>query len=96
MSTLLATKRGRTILREIVNLSLELFEDFVEERGRRNAEKEDIIEATEDLESEIIENEKPATTENTKNSTENTEEKVPVTNENGHSKRRLFKGIRRK
>ena len=30
LATLLTTKRGRQILRELTNLGLELFEDFVE------------------------------------------------------------------
>ncbi len=91
MSTLLTTKRGRTILREVVDLSLELFEDFVEERGRKNVQKEDIIEASEDLESEITENEAPPVHE----SVPNPAPEPPPPAKNGHSKKRLFRGIRR-
>ena len=92
LATLLTTKRGRQIFREVVNLGLELFEDFVEERGRKNVQKEEIIEATEDLESKTTENEVPPAHE----SVPEPGPEPPPPAENGHSKKRLFRGIRRK
>ena len=102
-ATLLTTKRGRQILRELTNLGLELFEDFVEEKTTKSSgpkvnqppdeDIENIEEVKQDLESEITEIEsKPE---------ESIEEplppKEPKPNGNGHSvKRRLFRGIRRK
>ncbi len=96
LATLLTTKRGRQILREVVNLGLELFEDFVEERGRKNVEKEDVIEATEDLESEIAENEAPPVAESAPTPAPEPVQEPPPPVKNGHSKKRLFRGIRRK
>ncbi|MBI4092015.1 MAG: hypothetical protein HY427_02315 [Candidatus Levybacteria bacterium] len=93
LATLLTTKRGRQILRELTDLGLELFEDFVEDRTREdNLEKksdtEGMEEVAKDLESE--------TTEVEERPTENGQPKVgsPLA-DNGH-KKRLFKGIRRK
>lgn len=92
LATLVTTKKGRAALREVVNLSLELFEDFVEERGRKNIPEEDITSASEDLESEIIEDEAPPVSDSV---SEPAPETVPPV-KNGHSKKRLFRGIRRK
>ena len=96
LATLLTTKRGRTILREVVNLGIELLEDFVEDRSSKNPaegearqrrQEEEIIEATEDLKSEVTE----VDTEPVQRV-----EPAPPPAKNGHSKRRLFRGIRRK
>lgn len=99
-ATLLTTKRGRQILRELTDLGLELFEDFVEERTRAgnseqkdsNTEKieetADAEEAKEDIESEVTEVE-------TSKQAASGESSGEPKNGNGH-KRRLFKGIRRK
>ena len=94
LTTLLTTKRGRQILRELTNLGLEIFEDFVEERTQDkqagdSEQKESDLESagvTQDLESEITEVEAQPI------------EKIITdakSGGNGH-KRRLFKGIRRK
>lgn len=104
--TLLTTKRGRQILRELTNLALELFEDFVEKKTQQNKEpkihpeplkatdtkREDVEQAEEDIESEITEIEASENIESEASSEAPTEAK---TNGNGH-KKRLFKGIRRK
>ena len=93
LATLLTTKRGRQILRELTNLGLELFEDFVEERTKPKtsgdntiSEIEDIEESKEDVESEIAEVE-----------TQPVEKIVTEAKSSGNGhKKRLFKGIRRK
>ena len=97
-ATLLTTKRGRQILRELTNLGLELFEDFVEERTNKNQEarsmnqEEGAEEVTEDLESEITETEIPVESA----SDESVSPAPKNGNGNGHSpKKRLFRGIRR-
>jgi hypothetical protein len=99
-ATLLTTKRGRQIIREMTNLGLELFEDFVEKRTKKNHEsrimnQEEIAEeAKEDIESEITEVETQPETAPAA-SVESASE--PAKNGDGHgSKKRLFKGIRRK
>lgn len=95
LTTFLTTKRGRQILRELTNLGLELFEDFVEERTRegkaeKKSDTEGMEEVAKDLESEITEVEEQPT--------ENGQPKAgPPLAENGQTpKRRLFRGIRRK
>ncbi len=105
LATLLSTKKGRQILRDLTNLGLEVFEDFVEERtgGKKQEapissplDEEDLSEAEEDLESEITaveEEEKSREAESASSSNEPKEEKP---NGNGHQKKRLFRGIRRK
>jgi hypothetical protein len=102
-ATLLTTKKGRQILRDLTDLSLELFEDFVEQKTRESNKKkidsddlgfEEAVheeeeaekEASEDLASEITEVEETPK-----------DEKAEVgKNGNGHHKKRLFRGIRRK
>ncbi len=90
LATLLTTKRGREILRELTNLGLELFEDIASERTKsKNSDYKD--EVKEDLEAEIAEVETPTPAA----SAEATVDKAgEPKNGNGH-KRRLFKGIRR-
>lgn len=97
LATLLSTKKGRQILRDLTNLSLELFEDFIDEKTRdkkASGSKEEFAEeeAFEDLESEIAEVEEAPKTE--EKQVGSTQEVKP--NGNGHQKRRLFRGIRRK
>lgn len=110
LATLITTRRGRLILRELTDLGLELIENFIEERTKKNesktedkfedevSENEEIIRATEDLESEIVEDEP----EHPKHKVvreisfdENIEE-TPKSSVNGNGKKRLFRGIRRK
>lgn len=66
-ATLLTTKKGRAILRELIDLGTELIEDFLEQRKNKSfekkiietqkafvkEEKENVMEAVEDLNSEI-------------------------------------------
>jgi hypothetical protein len=108
LATLLTTKKGRLILRELVNLALELIEELIEERNTKKSQvpKEDNLEeeleeaAAEDLDSEITEVEENVT-ESAEPSeqgadTDTAEPKPAKTNGNGHQKKRLFRGLRRK
>ncbi len=128
LATLLTTKKGRQILREVTDLGLSLLEDFIEEKTKPKKTKiEEELLAQEDIVSDITENEEvPPPVSETVNvsnkplneakkddsdiemetvfvkedivtETESVEEeKEPSSNGNGHSKKRLFKGIRRK
>jgi hypothetical protein len=107
LATLLTTKKGRLILREIVNLGLEMIEEIIEEK-RNNHSKEAVLtsevsnlkdeteEIIEDLESEVTETE---TASSSPEDTEEESEKESAENKingNGHHKKRLFRGVRRK
>ncbi|OGH16442.1 MAG: hypothetical protein A3C30_04600 [Candidatus Levybacteria bacterium RIFCSPHIGHO2_02_FULL_40_18] len=102
LTTLLTTKRGRLILRELTNLGLELFEDFAEERTRASNTKgnsepdieESLEEESEDLASEITEVETPPETQTETRSNGQPKAGPPLA-DNGH-KKRLFRGIKRK
>ena len=75
-ASLLTTKKGRTILRELVNTGMELIEDFIEQRKEHayekavderqkvmvQEEKEDVAEAAKDLDTgiETVETEIPS------------------------------------
>lgn len=99
LATLITTKKGRQILRDLTDLGLEIFEDFVEQKTREangkkepvSRDEEEMEEATADIESEITEAE-----EKTPEEKINVKEEVQTKNGNGngHSKKRLFKGIR--
>ena len=102
ITSLLTTKRGRQILRELTNLAIELFEDFAESTAKAKTvskedtqdTQEDINQAKEDIESEITEIE---TREDVEIKTEDEPSPVHSSTENGHHpKKRIFRGIRRK
>lgn len=106
LASLLATKKGRQILRDITDLGLELIEDLIEEKKQaRNSVRDesgfteaDVEEAGEDLESEIAEEEIPVESVQMgeKELKEEAEVKEPKTaSTNGHTKKRLFRGIRK-
>ena len=93
LATLLTTKRGRQILRDITDLGLEMFEQFVDDKTRgkdikieQNPLDEEIEAAGEDLAAEITESEV----------TESSAEPIKKTNGNGNHNKRLFRGIKRK
>lgn len=121
LATLITNKRGRLILKEIVNLGIELVESFIEERTSKNHEsparnasqrdaggrimnqdpgveaktnldQEDIFQASEDLKSEVAQDEASPIADNFD---EPIVSKIK-SNGNGHHKKRLFRGIRRK
>lgn len=92
LATLVTTKKGRQILHNLADLGLEAVEDFIEEKTRANPssepDEEEAEEATADIESEITETE-AASVQPGRDFGE------PKKNGNGHTKKRLFKGIRR-
>lgn len=97
LATFLTTKKGRQILRDLTGAALELFEEFIEEKKAKHTQKvreQDIeeAEATEDIESEIADVEETSQEAVEKVTVE--QEQTPV--KNGHSEKRLFRGIRRK
>lgn len=118
LATLLTTKKGRLILRELVNLGLELIEDIIEEKRQAHSTpapvkqgKKEVIKdyekTADDLESEITELESAPVvkSEETVISFMHETEKEPEaeieapqanSNGNGHHKKRLFRGLRRK
>ncbi len=99
LATLITTKRGRQIIRDLTELGIEVFEGFMEEKTQGSSKKAKVSqeeineeEVANDLASEVTEVETGA------NSTqeEPQEEITPTKNGNGHARKRLFKGIRRK
>lgn len=127
LATLLTTKKGRQILREVTDLGLSLLEDFIEEKTKPKKEEkiEEELLAEDDLSSNITEDEEvspPVETQSVADKKVESEEKIegkdiemetvfvkedivtesvkaekePSSNGNGHSKKRLFRGIRRK
>jgi len=72
-ASLLVTKKGRAVLREIINAGMEMIEDFLAERKDKAYEKkaaarqivlaeeenENVEEAAEDIESQVAANEAP-------------------------------------
>lgn len=98
-ATLLTTTKGRRILKDLTDLGLELFEDFIEEKTRETETvktREDIEESEEGLLSrtEEAQAEKMESSEGEREIIEEKEKEVKP-NGNGH-KKRLFRGIRRK
>lgn len=91
-ASLLTTKKGRAILREIVNAGMEMVEDFLAERkdkeyekkvAQREAvvvatEKEEVADATLDIESEITASETPAPEAKAKAEPETTEAEIEI------------------
>jgi len=120
IATLLTTKRGRIILREVINIGLELLENFIDERTNnkkvsvKQTQAEDIDEMVENMEPEVAEFEQAPVDEATEDigsgvTEEETPPKPPVEQPepksngppsheagNGHPKKRLFRGLRRK
>jgi hypothetical protein len=115
LATLLTTKKGRLILREIVNLGLELIEELIEEKKRTHSEAvneakklsdlSDFEEGDEDVVSEVTEAETPPDEVSSAPEEKASEERGVIeeehaseakTNGNGHHKKRLFRGVRRK
>lgn len=99
LATLIATKKGRQILRDFTDLSLELLGDFIEEKTQTTTQKtpsdaENLEDAGEDLASEVTEVEQDSPPE--EKSEAKQEVNVKNGNGNGHTKKRLFKGIKRK
>ncbi len=106
LATLLTTKKGRQILRDLTNLGLEILEEFIEDhaQGKKvktavtvSVKNADLDDASDDLQSEITELETVVEPQAPEVKVENTQEAhdEPVI-KNGHSKKRLFRGIRRK
>ena len=99
LASLITTKRGRQIIRELTDLGIEIFENFAEDKMKpkknvveTSEDEEDLDEASDDLASEVTEEETVEVT-----SVEGPSEvNEPAPAENGHAKKRLFKGIRRK
>lgn len=85
-ASLLTTKKGRAILRELVNTGMELIDDFIEERKNKayeksvevknkiveQVEKEEVEHAEDDLDSEIT---------STDSVIEDMEEEIPASSE---------------
>lgn len=100
LASLITTKKGRQIIRELTDLGIEIVENFAEGKmntSKKNvdetlSEEEELADASDDLASEVTEEETIEVT----SVQETSEESPPVPAENGHSKKRLFKGIRRK
>lgn len=93
-ATLLATTKGRKILRDLTDLGLELMEDFIDQKVGRDSVEKETEEVQEDIESEVAEDDIPEEETNTKPN--ETEELKENPSKNGSLKKRLFKGIRRK
>ncbi len=111
LATLLTTKKGRQILHDIIELGLELIEEFIADK------KEKVIKQVEKIEEVVVEDkvdEQVSEEELAKEDLESevaAEETTPAepvqvkeneevaeekkTNGNGHQKKRLFRGIRR-
>lgn len=111
ITTLLTTKKGRQILHNLTDLGIELFEDFIEQKTRETnsrtetSNKDNLKEsALENLASEITEEEAASAdgAGEPKKREELSDDRIEASKEaedkggNGHSKKRLFKGIRRK
>ena len=110
-ATLLTTKKGRQILRDLTDLGIELVEEFMEGKSQarnvaREAAKEEVVSAKEDIESEITEVEMEAVEEVKEEKPQDKVQEAPKetaetvaaeakTNGNGHAKKRLFRGIRK-
>jgi len=120
-ATLLTTKKGRQILRDLMDLALQLIEDFVDEKKREHLlskvkmpENNTTVEeakVTEDIVSAVAEDEVAPDVETPEEFHQEelhetvsdvvaprvhkmAEDKEDA--KNGHSKKRLFKGIKRK
>jgi len=108
LATLITTKRGRLVLRELIDLGLELIENFVDERNNKEQEaspksdtitqEEEIILANEDLKSEDDPEHPKHKVVREISFEDNLEAEAETsnTNGNGHTKKRLFRGIRRR
>ncbi|HVT00885.1 MAG TPA: hypothetical protein VHE53_01460 [Patescibacteria group bacterium] len=132
LATLLTNKKGRKLLKEILDLGLEMLEEFIEEKSVQpaprpvvvvdeapiptpNTTPREVEEVKEDLNSEVTANEEESSpgeeyvgsetpepeieveeeisVESAEITSDSTPEEKP--NGNGHSKKRLFRGIRR-
>ncbi len=106
LATMLTTKKGRQILRDLTNLGLEILEEFIEDHSQEkkiktaatvSVKNADLDDASDDLQAEITELESVAEPQASEVKAEDAIEAQdePVI-KNGHSKKRLFRGIRRK
>ena len=92
LATLLCTKKGRQILRDLIDLALELVEEIIEDKKQKRTLYKRVADETaaaEDIESEIaeVESSSPAASDEVFGE--------PKKNGNGHSKKRMFRGIKK-
>ncbi|HVZ12618.1 MAG TPA: hypothetical protein VG965_06335 [Patescibacteria group bacterium] len=101
-ASLLVTKKGRRILKEITGLGLEMVEDFIEEKKHTQKVKppvtildeEDEIQAAEDIKSEIVEED--VIDEKIDEAEPDEPVKEVTATKSSSSKKRLFRGIKKK